>query len=397
MRECTSISLVLVLLILTAGCKNTEWLYPKADPDRNMVIFYGAAHTNGLSTPLTADIDELRNGYLPDTDDKSNILVVYYHLSDNMPRLSRFSKDSNGELREEVLVNYSNSVLLPTYSLEDISISQVIKDAETLYPSKRHSLIFSTHGSGFFPANYHHPKSSAGESFAIGPDDNLEIDIIAFSDLLSEYHFDTIVYDCCFMGCVEASYELADCCDYVVSSPAETMTAGITSEFIIEPLFNMDPENAAREICKGYMNLVRTDSKYSNSGTISLVKTSELKELATICRQIFLKYGSKAETMDVSAVQPYHRSNSYWFFDFDDFIKNLLTDEEGVIDSQYDEFHAALSKVVIFKDATPKFLNLTIDSTKYSGLSTYIPRRSYTDLNAFYAKTAWNKAVSLIY
>ena len=58
---------------------------------------------------------------------------------------------------------------------------------------------------------------------------------------------------------------------------------------------------------------------------------------------------------------------------------------------------AALEKTVIYKAATPWFLDFTIDPQRYSGLSTYIPLApSDPELDAFYAKFDWNRDTGMI-
>jgi len=384
------LSVFLPALIL----QSCTWLYPAPLPERKMVIYYASAHNNSLSGSIASNVQDLRDGYLPDIKDTNNVMMVYYHLADNRPRLSRFAKNDNDEFVEEILMDYPHSATMPTYSLEEISISQVIVDAQTAFPSTRRSLIISTHGSGYFPENY--TLYDETTSKAVGPDDNIAIGLPELADAITGYHYDLIVFDCCFMGGIETVAEFADICDYVIGAPTETMTAGMTRYDTVEPLFKMEPEAAGMEICKRFMTHARQESAYSSSATVALYKTANFPSLASICNTIFDEAGSKTSTISIDEIQKYHRSASYWFFDLDDFIKQLLTDSEGTVDPSYSTFQSALSDVVIYKDCTPQFLGLTIDTEKYSGISTYIPRSNYEILNEYYRRLEWNKETKLV-
>lgn len=94
------------------------------------------------------------------------------------------------------------------------------------------------------------------------------------------------------------------------------------------------------------------------------------------------------EKVNPSDIQGYFRFNKHWFYDFDDYISRIASADE------YASFTEALSRAVIYKAATERFLNITIK--KYSGLSTYIPNPEYVYLNNFYKTLRWNIATEMV-
>lgn len=397
----------LLCILFLYGC---EGLYPPAEKERQMIFCYFSSHDNQLSSASAAALADIKNSELPPTDDDSKVLLIYYHLADSVPVLSRFSKDSEGKCVEEKLMHYPGSNLVPTLSLSPEQIRQVWKDAQTLYPSTRQSLMISSHGSGYLPSGYladpedcanireqdpfrYLVKGSDG-SRSVGPDDDVEIEISALVSALNGTHFDFILFDCCLMGGIEVAYQLKGLCDYVIASPTEVMAKGIICGELIQFSFYDETSGAVRSVCESYMNRVRGDSDFRNSGCITAVKTSELPELAAVCSGIYSTRRDFISKVNRNAVQGYFRSNQHWFYDLDDFIRQICLNEDGTVDEAYGAFSAALGKAVVFKDTTPVFLEISIN--RYSGLSTYIPRTTCPTLNNYYKNLEWNKATGFI-
>ncbi len=406
-RRLTRLIPALLCILFLYGC---EGLYPPAEKERHMILCYFSSHDNQLSGASAEAINSIRNGELPPAGDDSKVLLIYYHLTDSIPVLSRFSKDGEGRCVEEVLMHYPAGNVVSTLSLSPEQIRQVWRDAQALFPSVRQSLMISSHGSGYLPTGYlsnpedcadiresdpfrHLVKSSDG-SRSVGPDDGIEIEIPALVSALSGIHFDFILFDCCYMGGIEVAYQVKDICDYVIASPTEVMAKGIICGELIQPSFNGETAGAVRSVCENYMERVRSDAEFRKSGCIAAVKTSELPELASVCSDIYSSRRSYISGTDSYSVQGYFRNKQHWFYDLDDFIHRICTNEDGTEDEAYGSFCAALGKAVVFKDTTPAFLEVPI--TSYSGLSTYIPRAKCPSLNNYYKTLEWNKATGFI-
>lgn len=397
----------LFFVLALSGCED---LYPPLEKDRQMVLCYFSTHNNSLSEASRNVLNDIRNADLPPTDDDSKVLLVYYHLADTVPVLVRMSRDGDGKLVETRLMTYPGNGILSVKSLSAEQLKQVWTDAQTVFPSRKHSLFISSHGSGYLPAGYlSDPENmigpmeedpyrflvkSDGSTRTIGPDDDLEINIQDFVSAFTGYHFDVITFDCCYMGGVEVAYEAKDLCDYVVAAPTEVMSKGIICGELIMPSFSASADSVARSICNIYMRRVKNDRDYQSSGTISAVKCSELDELASVCSDIFSRRRSVLEHINPQNIQSYFRNNQHWFYDFDDLVCNMCTNEDGSQDEAYASFRTALGKTVVCKEATPKFLNITINT--YSGLSTYLPDSKCPDLNSFYKTLSWNKKTGFV-
>ena len=408
MKVCLRLLASSLFFALTlSGC---EGLYPPAEKDRQMVLCYFSSHNNSLSEASRSVLNDIRKGGLPATDDDSKILLIYYHLADTVPVLARLSRDGDGQLVETKLMTYPGNGTLSVKSLSAGQLRQVWTDAQTLFPSKKHSLFISSHGSGYLPSGYlSDPEDrcgpvdedpfrflvkSDGGTRSIGPDDDLEINIQDFASAFNGYHFDVIMFDCCYMGGVEVAYEMKDLCDYVVAAPTEVMSKGIICGEMIMPSFSASADSVARSVCNIYMKRVKNDPDYCSSGTVSAVKSSELDELATVCSDIFSRRRSSLEQINPQTVQPYFRNRQHWFYDLTDLVCKLCTNEDGTQDEAYASFRSAMEKAVVYKGATPKFLEITINT--YSGLSTYFPDNNCPNLNNFYRTLSWNRKTGFV-
>lgn len=389
----------LITIILAALCLNScEWLGlgPEKEDNSYTVLFY-VAGDNSISSyardniygDTASEVKGLVDGYLPLSTDKDNNLVVFYDTGDNEgPKLVRFHKGKDGTPYEQLLKRYPadcNSAKVET-------LTEVLNDVESVFPSKRKGLILWSHGSGYLPEGYYsNPKDKANlvlKSFA--EEGNVEMDITELHSALSHYHYDYILFDCCLMGGVEVAYEFRDCADYIAFSPTEILAEGFRYDLITDRLFNIsDTRLAVETICRDYMNLYLSKSGSERCATISMVKSCEMENLAAACRQIFENHRSQLNAIDRTSIQRYGRNHaSDWYFDLDDFIDDIASPEE------YAVFSEALSKAVIFKSTTPSFLSITI--SHFSGLSIYIPRSKNTVLNTFYKQLSWNKATGLV-
>ena len=375
--------ILLLAVLCTSSC---NWFGP-GEKDRQVVLVYFAGN-NSLSSEGEGDYEDLCGAWLPEGKDKHRIVLIYRHFIDRTPVLSRIYRDRKGVLVEETIQEYP----FDTNSATPQTLSNVLADAEEAWPAEHHGLILWSHASGFLPEGYYaYPAehASGGASLmSFAEDHGTEMDLKDLRKALSRFHYDFIVFDCCLMANVEVAYELRNCADYLLFSPTEILSDGFPYEQMIQPIFEQKPEMAMTTICQRYMEHYRAQSGVYRSATISLVNTAALGQLAAACKTIFNNHQDQIMTVNRGDIQAYFRFNKHWFYDIDDFVRRVATDAE------YQAFSSALSRSVIYKDATENFLSIHI--THYSGLSSYIPRPEYTVLNNYYKTLQWNQATGLV-
>lgn len=369
-----------VAALLLSSCEKYEY-----EKHRRSLLIYMAG-ANSLSVNSESDLSDVEAGYVPEDGKKDDILMVFCHNRNQSPMLMRLWKDSSGEVHRKVIVDYGSS--FKSTSAE--GVERVLSDAAKAYPCVEYGLLLWSHATGWLPQGYYNNptdgySTSSADSFGVQDNCEDEVDLKDLARLMPvKYRY--IIFDCCLMGGVEVAYELKDKCDYIVSSPTEILAEGMPYTVIAEPLFNkkLDTESALEQVCRSYMNLYKPNS----SATISLVKCSALDGVAAACKSINAKYAAEREAVDRSKVQRYYRSNHWWFYDLQDYYAQFCPA------SELGPLQSALKQAVVYKDNTNTFLGIEIRN--YSGLSTYIPKSTWVNLNDYYRTLAWNKAVNVI-
>ena len=92
-------------------------------------------------------------------------------------------------------------------------------------------------------------------------------------------------------------------------------------------------------------------------------------------------------------MQGFYRNKRSFFFDLEDFIRQLATDAE------YAAFETALADCVLYEAATESFLmdySYGFEIRTHCGLSTYIPAAGENYLQDFYRTLDWNDRVQLV-
>lgn len=394
-----SLATAVLICLCVTSC---DWFSGGREVNNISILFYIAAN-NSLSLYAETSVEDLLKGYIPAEGKKESVLLVYYHDTEGAPTLSRYTKNKKGEVQQEVLITYPTD-----QNSSELSVfKKVLSDADEVAKTKRHGLILWSHATGWLPEGYYHSPSdainwgystmSAQESFvdpyadivkSFSEDDGKEIDIKDIAAALT-HHYEFILFDCCLMGCIEVAFELRNNCDYIIFSPTEILAQGFPYSTIMDPLFNgTNREEALKSVCKQYFDMYDANSGAFRSATVTMVRSSYLNELASVTKSIFANNRSKIAKVNPADIQKYFRYNKNWFYDFGDYISRIASEAE------YAQFTSTINNAVVYKAATEHFLDIPI--TNYSGLSTYIPIPSATNLNKYYKTLSWNNATQLI-
>ena len=411
MKKVLHILLLAVALVVIAGCCKT----PK-DKEKRMVLVYIAATEQSVSNYASGNISDMLTGYVPNRKSETEELLVFLqkHGTDT-PRteatLTRYYSNNSGNIDSEVIANFGSDF----DACDPESLAQVLATAEAECKPTHRAILFSSHGTGWMPEGYfdgpgeHYSSAfTARRSNLSDVKDNLsklriregigldkptghELDIRDFAAVTGQYHWDAMLLDCCYLGAVEAAYELRNCCDYIVASPTEIMINGFPYNCILEKLFKSPDAKGYQFIAQKYYDMYQAMTGSYQSGTIALVDCSQLDAFADVCATVVASRRAEMESVDRMSVQHYFwKSTKDYFFDLADYYSRFATED------QIASFTTQLDKTVIFKAATAEFIGLKIDPDRFSGLSCYIPDPKYVSLNAYYKQLAWNQKVHIV-
>lgn len=379
-----------LLFILASACLIISSCKPKEkDLHPEVVLMYMSSHNNGLSSFSERQMKDFQLSDLPLSTDNNKIFLVYAHLYGRSPILYRYAKDKKGRFVETIVKEYPAS----TISTKSSTIRSVLSDVEEVFKPVGRTLILSSHGSSFLPPYFQNSDDllfDSAQRDAFGPDDDYSLDILELAAILRSFHFNLLMFDCCYMGSVELAYELRNCADYIIGSAHEVLGAGMFRGKMIAPLFSDKSwEEKSIEMCKIYMDYCRNDNSYVGSGFVGLVKSSEFGGLANESKKIFAAHRADIESLNLYTIQRYVGNADFkHLYDFGDFIEHIASTDE------LKSWNSAYKNCVIYKDQTAYFFDKPI--RHHCGLNSYITKSWYDEVNKYYKKLAWNTATSFV-
>ena len=399
---------------------------------------------NNLSSYLARDIEDLESGYIPGNGGGDDLLFVFSHntsgsyAAKTSPVLYRLYRDHGGSVIKEELLRLDEGSLPNTKE----NISLILNYIKEKYAPVSCGVLMSSHGTGWVPPGYctnpkNYENGSSGASSGSGSyewsarrrmglgGDGLpipgiveynpvggEIPVKSFGATVTDdkgkeayetdirelaegipYKLDYLIFDACFMGCAEVAWELRDKCRFLVFSQTEILADGMGYTTMLSHLLGSGGADLL-SVCRDFFEYYDSRTGINRSATISLVDCSALPELAAVCKGIFTAHGISTETCDSGLLQQYFR-NAYksqhgWFYDL-----RSIAEAAGATEAELQTLDGALGKCMIYKAATPYFMN-DFQIRTHCGLSMYLPYPERTYLNNYYKTLAWNEETGLV-
>lgn len=371
MRYIISIASIIIvsLQLICCSCRKDE---PPITTTNRTIIVYMLADNN-LGSVYHFDNENIKSMLNAFTDNEIDGRLLIFHSDRNAhPSLYEIIQNKDKTATDTLLVDYTGCI-----STDTATMRQVITDAQRIAPADSYGIIFWSHATGWLPQNRYYAPQYNNNTTSLGREGKEEhtIDIDKIGKALSPFHFNFILFDACLMSSIEVAYELKSVCDYIIASPTETMGAGYPYEEIIPMLYENNIDYNA--VCQEYYNRYIAPTDWD--GTIALIKTSALEQLADVCREIV--YSNNTTTYSHTGIQYYDRKTPHVFFDLEHFMSQMATDEQKVL------LKNALNEAVIYKAADDKFLGLIINN--YCGLSCYIPGCADEITEEYYSQLKW--------
>jgi hypothetical protein len=141
-----------------------------------------------------------------------------------------------------------------------------------------------------------------------------------------------------------------------------------------------------RAVAQDFYEYYDNQSGLLRSATVSVIKTAELENLATIFKSI---QSQSPPVVDLGGLQTFGYGNQKIYFDLGDYVQQLSPE-------RYTEFQTALDSCVLYKANTPSYYSAGVGTLKvirtFSGLSVYIPQAAYPEANEAYGRLKWARA-----
>lgn len=353
--------------------------------DRTVLVYIAAA--NDLSIYANQNLQAMVRGL--ESVRSHNNLIVYFDNGSGTPRLLRVTKGGSQAIKEYPGVNSTTAS----------NLGSVISDVLENFPAVSYGLILWSHADGWAPQGFpllltktqmmaagaYPPTRTFGSQFFDRQKYQIEIPDLAAA--IPSGVFDFLITDACLMGGVETVYALRSKASYIITYPTMVIADGMPYERITPDLVSSKPaETVCRNISIKFFDYYNEQDGWSGSASVTLVKTSQMNELASVVRSV-VKNNAAVASLPLKNVQHYDMYAKPFMYDLDDFIKQVATME------QYNAFRAVLDKAILYQAHTPYFFSLPL--VRCCGLSSYIPSDTYAQYNSYYYDTDWYKACYL--
>jgi len=356
----------ILLVIVHISCKKNSYI-SEVNPKANskMVLVYMEANNN-LKSDAMACINAMENGFV----DIDGVLLVYIKSTNGKSYLLKIKHD----LYNKTIISDTVKVFENEDLSNPIFLKSVIEYSQMKYPADSYGLILWSHATSWAP-----PKLSKANVESFGSDRGKEMDIIELKNALPD-NFDFIIFDACSMASLEVVYEFKDKAKYIIASPSETIAESFPYQKITPFLFG-NSDNLKR-VAIEYFNHYNAYKGDMQSGTISLVKTSELKPLADKLSFLIQNYKKNGEYFISKDVQRMDFSDDFPVaaYDFGDFLRKNF-DSSLLMDIQ-----SQLDNTILYKSSTSHFLGKPI--INFSGVTCYIPLEGDENLS-YYKRLSW--------
>ncbi len=355
---------------------------PEPEPSEvsRVVLVYMSANNNLGGYFDERDIEEMKQAALAG-DLAGGRLLVFRHGTNNdtkavEQRLFEILPDGS----ERTLAEYDCD--LSSVSME--RMGRVLDDAERLAPAESRGLMLWSHADGWLNTGFENPETlPAAAPRGFGQDGAKKMSISALGRVLEGRYFDFIYFDCCYMASVEVMYELRESAGLFAASAAELPADGARYHEALKHMFapELDLVAAVKASFDFYY-------RQNTSGcTLSVVRSAELEPLAAATAEI---YSSHPPQPQKGSVQQFQNSGNN-YFDFDDYMEQLLVDNPAA----YNSWKSVLDGAVSFQGATERIYMVNrFNVRRHCGLTTYILFTEQDASRQSYRQLKWYRDVA---
>ena len=395
------VGMFLLLLVVFVSCGRNPLPSPakpdviaKGDTARRTLLVYMMAE-NSLTDYALTDVAEIKKA-VPQISSDCRLFV--YVDGCESPKLTQYYRLTDGKVGYTDMTLFANDVC----SSDTAALGAVLDFILDDYPTKSLDMVLWSHADGWLPdyARNSAPNRTIGVDNGKNTHSNLTkkaIEIAELAALLERLpvKVDRLLFDACFMQCVEVAYTLRNAVRWVIASPAEIPGDGAPYEFVVKAFFDTDGVKCIMDGYKaayddGYMGVVLS------AAYMPAMQRLADETYSNVCT--YFNSNKKRDYLNVFAYLPGEKNGLYGplpcYYDANAVMMGYLSDVD------YAMWKAALDAALPYAVTTGSWYSSylrksePVDLEKYSGISMYMPQSSsrYNSLNVAFSATEWYRA-----
>ncbi len=402
---CISFVILVLSLFVFSSCDKDDDNDNKGTKRFSRTVLLYMVAENSLNDWASADINEALSGVGCLSDDDALIIFID---DEKLPRIYEVNSRTKVSDFSKLVPVYEFDADFNSASAE--SLREVLVYMNKKYPSNSSGIIFWSHASGWIPSNNLFSRASLRRSFGIDNGNNSfsnrghEMNMSDMANVLEEFdRFEFLLFDACFMQCIESAYELRNCTNYVIASPAEIPGPGANyGSSLLKSVFANNVNASA--IVDAYYNHYENSRDYGV--VLSAIDCREMDEFAMLMSDVMTKYSDVILEADFENVQKYFNYDDWSrlsefpdYYDIRGVMQSVLTSEE------YSEWNEAFMKLVPYAKSTSRWYSsyfngyLPVDKEQFGGVSMFVPLRKYANetFYSYFFTTDWAKTVGFAF
>ncbi len=274
----------------------------------------------------------------------SNTRLVVFIAKDKKQSALINIKYDKGVCKQDTLEKFYSPIYLTTNGRVEL-----LNKVKEYAPAHRYAMIVGCHGMGWIPSSTVF-KAKKSRYFG-GLENGYKIDIDDFAESIKAagMKMQFILFDDCYMSCMEVAYDLKDATDYIIASTSEVIDKGMPYHRIYQHLMATEPNYQA--VCDNFYDYYTNYS--APYGTIGVTDCRYMDEMVAMMKYINTKHTFDTDRLNNVQDLDGETFTPTIFFDFDDYVRNLCTNDNNT----YEQFNAVLQRLVPYKANTNYILS----------------------------------------
>lgn len=389
MRGLRGILCLFVMLLLWA-CADGD----KPEPTGNRTVLVYMSAENSLDGFVKDDLKEMQEGAksLPD----GMHLIVFLDITNTNSKLYRIDRSGMKEIKD-----YGEDLV----STDVFVLKRVLGDVEWKFPATEYGMVMWSHATGWqdYPL-----MAASAVSRSFGQDTNSgtlapQLNVPDMAEALKSFpKFRYIMFDACFMQCIEVAYELKNVTDYILGAPCEIPGTGAYYDKLVPAMFS---SSFVRDLVDNYYQPYiaenTADPSEGYGAVMAALDCSQVDNFTAVTREVLPQYDA-TKPFSITSLQPYLSYDSYAsrnfsispYYDIKGQMQQLLSAPDFM------KWEDALNRLIVAKGATQTFFSayakpdVRVDKDKFSGLAGYVPNvyPGCERWDELFRKTGWYEA-----